>query len=65
MDDDKLSIHIDAAHKRPDLPDYQEDKCPKCNVDAETGFGLAGGGYGVYSYCPQCGELLSKSEVED
>jgi len=25
--------------------------CPKCGCELETGFGLAGGGYGAYEYC--------------
>ena len=29
-----------------------KDKCPKCgNETLEMGYGLAGGGIGVYSYC--------------
>lgn len=29
-----------------------KDKCPKCgNESVEFGYGLAGGGIGVYSYC--------------
>lgn len=31
----------------------------------ETGFGLAGGGYGTYSYCPECGAILSKTLERD
>ena len=28
------------------------DRCPKCNNETlEMGYGLAGGGIGVYSYC--------------
>ena len=28
------------------------DKCPHCGTDTEEGFGLAGGGYGIYVWCP-------------
>ncbi len=34
--------------------------------DPGVGFGLAGGGYGAYSYCPVCGVILDKvQEHED
>lgn len=62
---EKVSIHIDAAHKRDDLPDIGPDTCPDCRVPYEVGFGLAGGGYGAYTYCPECGKLLSKTEETD
>lgn len=39
------------------------ERCPKClSVNLEMGFGLAGGGYGPYSYCPQCGIVVNKSQ---
>ena len=66
---DKPMFHIDAADKRPDLPDCGgADKCdnPQCPApDFEVGFGLAGGGYGVYEYCEICGRVVSKTEVEE
>jgi hypothetical protein len=42
------------------------DICPKCGTETEQGFGLAGGGYGVYVYCPTegCG-YFAKIQVED
>lgn len=62
-------FHIDASEKREDLPDvgfpkpcYRLD-CPA--PDFETGFGLAGGGYGVYEYCDVCGDIVSKTEVRE
>jgi len=65
----KTMIHIDAAEKRPDLPDTGEAKsCGRVDCPAprfEMGFGLAGGGYGVYEYCEVCGEIVSKTEVHD
>lgn len=30
----------------------------------EIGFGLAGGGYGVYEYCTSCNKVVSKSQEE-
>lgn len=65
MADDKISIHIDANEQRGDLPDFTEDRCPKCRGPVHVGFGLAGGGYGVYSYCDVCESVVSKTQVEE
>lgn len=62
---DKISVHLDMAQQDPAIPEIGPDECPACKVPAETGFGMAGGGYGVYSFCPQCGQMLSKCQVED
>ena len=41
----------------------ERDRCPKClSTNLEMGFGLAGGGYGPYSYCPNCGIVVNKSQ---
>jgi hypothetical protein len=29
--------------------------CPKCGAEAETGYGLAGEGFGGYEYCTRDG----------
>jgi hypothetical protein len=39
------------ATTEPELP----PTCPKCGTPTEGGFGLAGGGYGPYVYCPADG----------
>lgn len=60
---DKPSIHVDTAEKRDGLPEYdQGSKCPHCGGEVETGFGMAGGGFGVYTFCPQCKVVTSKSQ---
>lgn len=43
------------------------DKCPLCGTETEHGFGLAGGGYGVYVFCPNesCDGYFAKMQVED
>lgn len=64
MSDEPKIIHISRRHKDPLIPDAMPDECPKCHVPPEIGFGLAGGGMGVYSYCPNCGDMLSKTETE-
>lgn len=44
------------------LPEYDPIAlCPHCAGPTESGFGLAGGGYGVYTYCPECERITSKS----
>jgi len=66
---DKIFVHVDASEKRSDLPDCgaTDGLCPTCGQRLETGFGLAGGGYGVYEYCAneQCNGLVTKTVVED
>lgn len=55
--------HVDSAQKQDDLPEFsQGERCPNCDIETETGYGMAGGGMGVYSYCPVCGIITSKSE---
>ena len=64
-DEPKLTVHIDSSEKAIHLPEYNQDlPCPTCGKPAETGFGLAGGGYGIYSYCPEHG-TLTKSTTEE
>lgn len=63
---DKIVVHIDASEKRADLPEYdQMATCPHCGGETETGFGLAGGGFGIYAYCGRCERITSKSVTED
>lgn len=59
MADDKLVIHIDAAEFTPPEP----DGCPHKNTIG--GFGLAGGGYGAYTFCEDCGQVIDKVCEED
>jgi len=72
MGDDKTTrpmIHIDLAEKREGLPECGDaETCGKPGCPAprfEMGFGLAGGGYGVYEFCDVCGEVVSKTDVRD
>lgn len=59
-------VHISWAEKRKGLPEFdQTGKCPKCGGNTETGFGLAGGGFGVYTYCDPCGIITSKSVCDE
>lgn len=48
-----------------DRTEFQpQEHAPDCPADKESemGFGLAGGGYGAYTYCPDCGAILWKSQ---
>lgn len=63
---DRWVVHVDASEKRPDLPEYsQAHTCPHCKGITESGFGLAGGGFGIYTYCSSCRMITSKSVIEE
>ena len=42
----------------------ERQTCSACGSEAEIGFGLAGGGYGAYAYCPKCEVILEKWQEE-
>lgn len=47
-------------------PDFNPDmKCPQCGGPTSFHFGLAGGGYGPYTYCDACDAVTSKSDEDD
>lgn len=57
--------HVAGATIRPGIPERQPEKCPTCGgTDFGQGYGMAGGGMGVYSYCTNCGKVTSKVETE-
>jgi rubredoxin len=60
MSDEPETVHVcgnDCGHDKPeDLPNT--DVCPDCQVQGKYGYGLAAGGIGAYTYCPQCYRLL-------
>jgi hypothetical protein len=42
---------------------FNPEKCPVCRgIKIELGYGLAGGGCGVYKYCEECGTVFDKSQ---
>lgn len=62
VDDDKETTMIDE----PNMSVPLLEECPLCHTQTEQGFGLAGGGYGVYVYCPNDGcDYFTKLQVED
>lgn len=65
MADDKITIMIDSAKQT--VPHYNEAiRCPDHpTARVEQGFGLAGGGYGVYTVCSECAVVLSKTQEDE
>lgn len=61
-----MTILIDGG---PDsnLPKLDiEIRCPNHpHLHPEFGFGLAGGGYGTYTMCPECARILSKDQEDE
>lgn len=45
-------------------PFSESEKCPHCDKPTIVGFGLAGGGYGPYTFCEKCQLVTSKSPDE-
>lgn len=42
-----------------------DSACPSCGGQTEVGFGLAGGGYGPYTFCSECKVVTSKSSDDE
>lgn len=66
---DETIVHVAYKDKREGIGECgsTEGKCPACGTVLETGFGLAGGGMGVYEYCPNesCdGGVVTKTITE-
>jgi len=50
------------AAKADFTPQPHDENCKsKDDSDLGEGFGLAGGGYGAYTYCQECGAILAKT----
>jgi hypothetical protein len=64
---EKTTVLIDSAIQSPEIPPLDQSiKCPDHpQAQSEIAFGLAGGGYGIYSYCPECSRILSKDQEEE
>jgi hypothetical protein len=61
-DKDKIGIHVDLSEQQVPEPS-EDDRCPTHpEAIPEINYGLASGGIGVYSYCPICGKVLSKTQ---
>lgn len=55
---DSSETKLPPLNNRLRCPDHKK-------YPSEIGFGLAGGGYGTYTYCTICGKVLSKTQEED
>jgi hypothetical protein len=53
-------VHIHMTPSEFTAQEHAED-CSR--PQEEAGFGLAGGSYGAYGYCPECYAILWKSEA--
>lgn len=62
---DEPQVHVDPSEIREGILDRQVENCPKCNTTLEQGFGLAGGGFGVYGYCPTCERVVWKCAIDE
>ena len=60
---DKITVHIANAEVRDGILDHQVEECPACKGPLEMGFGLAGGGMGVYGYCEKCERVVWKCDT--
>lgn len=59
----KVTGFVDSSDIHQGIGPYDESvKCPDHpSVDAESYYGMGGGGCGVYTFCPECGKILTKS----
>lgn len=62
---DKIEGHIASVEVREGILDHEVENCPICNSELQSGFGLAGGGFGVYGYCESCGMIVWKVIMEE
>jgi hypothetical protein len=59
-----IAVILTEANVREGILDHQVELCPKCGGPLIEGFGLAGGGLGVYGYCDPCGRVIWKCLTE-
>lgn len=56
---DEGFIHVSYSNF---VPQEHAPDCSDPKAQPESGYGLAGGGMGGYSFCPNCFAVLSKTE---
>ena len=64
MTNRKILPKIDSSKIPPDVEVSNSSTCRYCGGPTTSGFGLAGGGYGVYEFCESCQVVVSKVQVE-
>lgn len=62
---DESHIHTSGSEVREGILDHQVEDCPKCGSSLEQSFGLAGGGFGAYGYCPSCERVVWKCVFDE
>ena len=65
IEESEQAIHVDAIEVREDILDHQVELCPHDGAGLESGFGLGGGGFGPYGFCPQCNRIIWKISLGD
>jgi hypothetical protein len=59
--ENEIIIYIDSSEIEPQKKSPRDDgKCQYCGGDTDQGYGLAGGGLGVYAYCTVCDRVTDK-----
>lgn len=60
-------MRLDTSKQHPDIPPIAEAKPCKYHPTSGfvDGFGLAGGGYGHYVMCRECGRIQGKDQEDD
>lgn len=67
-DDKEIVIHVDFMEQDPAIPKIGEfshcerQDCPGRTGDFVAGYGLAGGGIGVYLSCDTCYKIVAKDQ---
>lgn len=59
------TVIISSNEVRSDIPTVAPECCPQCGGGLATGFGLAGGGFGPYTFCEVCAKVTSKTNIEE
>lgn len=66
---DPINVHYDSAEQHPDVPTERQtcerDDCPgkkPYEEGWECGYGMAGGGMGMYIYCKVCERIVEKTQ---
>jgi predicted RNA-binding Zn-ribbon protein involved in translation (DUF1610 family) len=59
---DEIDIHLNGLYQDAGVLDVQSEFCTSCGGPLEIGYGLMGGGMGVYGVCPACEQVIWKCQ---
>jgi predicted RNA-binding Zn-ribbon protein involved in translation (DUF1610 family) len=62
MAGDEIHAHLEMAEQRKEVLTEQVEFCTSCGGSLEVVYGLAGGGIGVYGFCPACEQVIWKCQ---